>query len=118
MNCSNCSSCGGCRREITLTQPDLDILMLLAQSPFLPLSRSLNGESPIFLQEDMSDTISASCALTALQLQGIIRLDYDIPLNNFDYSRFPAYRVHGSFALTALGQETLEMLEKQGISEE
>ena len=53
-------------------------------------------------------------ALAWLQLKGLARLDYDLPLRNFDYAAYGDYPLHGSAALTAAGQEAVEALEVQG----
>ena len=50
-------------------------------------------------------------------LKGLISLDYDIPLKNYDYAEYSAYPVHGSMALTARGQAALDAYEIQGVSE-
>ena len=49
--------------------------------------------------------------------KGLLRLDYDIPLENFDYAAYRNYPLHGSMALTGHGQDILEQIEIQGIEE-
>ena len=34
----NCGSCGGCAGSLSLTQPEIDMLLQLAQIPFLPVA--------------------------------------------------------------------------------
>ena len=55
--------------------------------------------------------------LNALSMKGLIRLDYDQPLSNFDYAPYAAFPHHGSMALTARGQGVLDLLEIQGAEE-
>ena len=51
-----------------------------------------------------------------LEKKGLISLDYDKPLRNVDLTRYGAYPVKGSFALTQRGQTVVEMLEISGIA--
>ena len=46
---------------------------------------------------------------------GLFAGDYDLPLSNFDYAAYGENFLHGSAALTAAGQEAVEILELQGI---
>ncbi|MBR1780186.1 MAG: hypothetical protein IJ751_02125 [Oscillospiraceae bacterium] len=112
--CGSCGSCGG-GGAVTLTQLELNLLQTFAETSFLPVGRTPSGLSPMLLADGESDSPQTGLALTDLKLKGLIRIDYDLPLSNFDYDRFPAYSVHGSAALTAYGQEVLELLEIQGI---
>ena len=56
--------------------------------------------------------------ISSLANRGLIRVDYDIPLLNYDYAEYRAYPLHGSMALTMRGQEIIELLEIQGLEEE
>lgn len=106
--------CGGYRGELVLTPPELELLRRLAQIPFLPVTRRADGETPVFL-EDGADPEAFSAAILGLQQKQLIELDYDIPLENFDYQAYARYPCRGSIALTARGQTTVEFLEIQGI---
>ena len=84
---------------------------------FLPVARQQGGETPIYLEE--ADYTPAECgeALAWLQLKGLVSLDYDLPLKNFDYAAYGEKLLCGSAALTAAGQEAVEVLELQGAGE-
>ena len=106
--------CGGYRGgDLSLTKEELDFLLRFRSLPFLPFGAKEAGLDPVFIDcgEKISDT------LTWLMLKGLISLDYDIPLKNFDYAEYSAYPVHGSMALTAKGQAALDAYEIQGVSE-
>lgn len=114
-NCSgNCSSCSGCARELTLTQQEIDFLNTLAQIPFLPVARKMGEETPIYLEEGVERAQEYSLILQCLEKKGLISLDYDTPLSGFDHSRYEAYPIRGSIALTQRGQQVLTLLEYQG----
>lgn len=55
--------------------------------------------------------------LEHLSLKGLVSLDFDKPLTNFDYTAYAGYPLHGSVALTARGQEILDRLSLQGMEE-
>ena len=48
-----------------------------------------------------------------MEKKGLITLDFDQPLIKHTLS--PAYPIHGSIALTARGQQVLDLLDLQGI---
>nr|WP_325184928.1 hypothetical protein [uncultured Oscillibacter sp.] len=114
-NCGSCRGCGGCRREIVLTPPEAALLRRLGEVAFLPVARRRDGETPVYLEE--ADYSPAECgeALAWLQLKGLVSLDYHLPLANFDYAAYGQELLHGSAALTAAGQEAVEVLELQGM---
>lgn len=114
-NCGSCGGCGGCRREIVLTPPEAALLRRLGEVAFLPVGRRRDGETPVYLEE--ADYSPAECgeALAWLQLKGLVSLDYHLPLANFDYAAYGQELLHGSAALTAAGQEAVEVLELQGM---
>lgn len=116
MGCENCGgSCGGCdRREIVLTPPEAALLLRLGEVAFLPVARRYDGEVPVYLEEADFPPEACGQALAWLELKGLVRLDYDLPLTNFDYAAYGDCPLHGSAALTALGQEAVEVLEVQG----
>lgn len=118
-NCSscsgNCSQCGGCANSLTLTQAEIDMLLTFSEIPFLPVARKTDDMAPVYLETEGTDF---SLILACLEKKGLIDIDYRTPLVRFDYSAYVSYPVHGSMALTARGQQVVEMLELQGISEE
>lgn len=98
-----------------MTPEEISMLLRFAEIPFLPLARRRDSEEPIFLEPEKRSAGEYNEVLSWLQLKGLISLDYDMPLSNFDYSAYSAYPVRGSMALTAAGQAILELLELQGI---
>lgn len=118
-NCGNgCGSCcGGCGRELVLTPGEIAMLRRLAEIPFLPVARRRDGEEPVYLEERERTPEAYGEILSWLSLKGLISLDYDLPLSNFDYAAYAAYPVQGSMALTAAGQRAVELLDLQGAGE-
>lgn len=111
----NCASCGGCAGTLELTQEELDMLHRLAQIPFLPVARRPDDFVPVYLEDADQSPETCSLILQCLEKKGLISLDYDKPLANFDMSAYAKWKVHGSMALTARGQTVVEQLEIQGI---
>ena len=118
---SNCNSCGkgcggcsGCAGALELTVGEIEMLRTLAQIPFLPVARTVDGETPVYLEEEARPAEEYSLILQCLEKRGLISIDYDKPLKSFDMSAYAAYPVQGSFALTARGQQVVELLEYQG----
>ena len=117
MGCNgNCGSCSGCARELVLTEKEMDFLHVLGQYAFLPVARTMGDLTPIYLEE--GDWEEMSLLLQCLEKKGLISLDYDKPLGNFDERAYAAYPIRGSMALTERGQKVLELMEYQGISAE
>ena len=113
-SCGNCGGCNGCDRSLTITEPELEILNTLGQLPFLPIARKMDDPAPVYLEEDAHSPGEYTLILQCLEKKGLISLDFDRPLKNGDYSRYAHLPIHGSMALTARGQQVLEILEKQG----
>lgn len=105
-----CGSCGSCGNAMVLAQEEVDLLLQLAQIPFLPVARRADREEPQCF-ESGADTLVLQC----LEKRGLISIDYDQPLKNGYSEAYDAYPIRGSFALTAKGQQVLEILEIQGI---
>ena len=117
MGCNgNCGSCSGCARELVLTEKEIEFLNLLGQYAFLPVARTMGDLTPIYLEE--GDREEMSLLLRCLEKKGLISLDYDKPLGNFDERAYAAYPIRGSMALTERGQKVLELMEYQGIETE
>ena len=114
MGCENCGGgCGGCARELTLTEGELEILDLLAQIPFLPVARRIDDTAPIWMEEGSREPEEYSLILQCLEKKGLIRMDFDQPLKN---AKAPAgFPLVGSMALTERGQGVLELLDIQGV---
>ena len=117
-SCSgNCGSCGGCARELTLNEGELQMLDTLGEIPFLPVARKMGDLTPVYLEDEKYSVDEYSLILQCLEKKGLISLDFDNPLKNADYSRYAACPIHGSMALTARGQQVIELLEIQGAEE-
>ena len=115
-NCGGCSGCSGCGGSLTLTEGEITLLRLLSQFPFLPVARHFGSEEPVFLELGAPDYYGA--VISCMERKDLIDIDYHLPLRGFDYSPYAAYPLKGSIALTARGQETLDLLERQGFTEE
>lgn len=111
----NCSNCGGCGRDLTLTEPEIQMLQTLAQIPFLPIARTAADPSPVYLEDTRHSAAEYSLILQCLEKKGLISLDYDSPLKGCDLSHYAGYPILGSMALTARGQSVIELLDLQGI---
>lgn len=109
----SCEHCGGCRGALLLSEAELALLRQFGEIPFFPVAAAYDRETPV-CQENES---AAAPAILGLAAKGLIRVDYDIPLQNFDYSAYAAWPLHGSMALTGWGQEVLEQIEIQGIED-
>ena len=117
--CSGCAdrgSCGGCGRSLTLTSGERDFLMELAQVPFLPLARKASEESPVYLEAGEENREAYAPLLLSLARKGLISLDYDIPMKRYP-TGYEAYPILGSISLTNRGQQVLDLLDIQGITE-
>lgn len=112
----NCEGCGGCAKSLYLTEGELELLNQLAQTPFLPVARTIDGEIPIYLEEKARTVEQYSAIIFNLEAKGLIDLDYKLPLQGFSYEAYLDYPIHGSIALTARGQSVLDALAQNGIS--
>ena len=114
--CGNCcGNCGGCGGAMERTAGEIDMLLRLGQIPFLPVARKMGDDVPVFLEDSRETAEDYSLILRCLEKRGLISIDYDMPLAGFDDSAYAAYPIRGSFALTARGQQVVELLEYQGI---
>ena len=119
MGCNgNCAACGGCARELVITAWEAEMLKKLGQIPFLPVARKMGDLDPVYLEEQDHSREEYSLILSLLEKKGLISLDFSMPLKGFDDHAYAAYPIRGSMALTARGQQVLEMMELQGLTEE
>jgi len=119
MGCENCGSCGNCGNcgALLLTPAELSLLRRFGEVPFLPAAAAFDMKTPVYLEDRKWSGPEYSAAILGLSQKGLIRLDYDIPLERFDYGAYREYPLHGSMALTGRGQDVLEQIEIQGIGE-
>ena len=114
---SGCGKCCGSCGEMILAPGEVKMLRTLGQIPFLPVARRADDMTPMYFEDDALPQEEASLILQCLEKRGLITIDYDMPLKGAYSDAYAPYRVRGSFALTAKGQEILELLELQGIEE-
>ncbi|MBQ8769210.1 MAG: hypothetical protein IJZ15_06175 [Oscillospiraceae bacterium] len=111
-NCNgNCQSCTGCSGALTLTEGEISVLQQLGQIPFLPVARRADDTTPIYTERPDEEH---SLILQCLEKKQLISIDYDAPLKGCSETAYGDYPVRGSFALTARGQQVLELLDIQG----
>jgi len=113
--CKNCGGCGGCRGEVELTGGEIAFLKKLGQIPFLPVARKADSMEPVYPEAESCSPEENSLILQCLEKKGLISIDYDAPLKGLDEGIYGKYPIRGSFALTARGQQVLELLEIQGV---
>ena len=147
------SGCGGCccHREVILSEDEKQFLSLLAETPFLPVTKFLLKSTksdhiesvalaPVYLTDknDSMETIkNTGRIIERLAEHNAISIDYDIPLENYDYSDYEQSDVFaylkemvaegqnnsnfifdtaglqfGSVALTGIGQDALDKMDK------
>ena len=114
----NCASCGGCARELVITPWEIEMLKKLGQIPFLPVARKMGDFEPVYLEDQDHSVAEYSLILQTLEKKGLISLDFSVKLKGFVDAAYAAYPIRGSMALTARGQQVLELMEVQGIGEE
>ena len=118
-SCSgSCAGCSGCAKELVLSQQEIHMLQKLGQIPFLPVARKRDDRIPVYLEDTDCSREEYSLVLQLLEKKGLISVDYDQPLPGADMSAYTDYPVHGSFALTRRGQDILEVLDTQGLTDE
>lgn len=119
--CAGCGggSCGGCGAcgsgSLFVTPGELELLQRFAQTPFLPVGFGTDPDVPVYREETGHSEAEYARSLLGLRLKGLIRLDREEPLQNFDYRAYSDCPYHGSAALTALGQQAVELVEIQGV---
>lgn len=123
-HCSGaCSGCGAkgsqdCRiGELILTEGELRLLDTFSRIPFLPVARKMGDLTPIYLEQQDYSVEEYSLLLECLEKRGLISIDYSMPLKNFDDSAYAAYPIRGSMALTWRGQQVVELLQTQGLTD-
>ncbi len=112
-----CGGCSGCGSSLVLSGEEIAVLRVLEQVPFLPVARRADCEEPVCLEAEVAAVENASLALALLEKKALIDLDYRSALKGFDYAAYGGYPVRGSMALTARGQQVVELLAVQGAGE-
>ncbi len=114
-HCGGCDKCGGCSGGLELNVGEVAMLEKLGQIPFLPVARTASDPEPVYLGDGDFSREEAVLILQCLEKKGLISLDYDAPLKGF--SGYEDYPIQGSIALTARGQQALELLEILGAEQ-
>lgn len=116
-HCSgNCQSCGRCGGSYVLNEGELQLLKQLAQIPFLPVVRRADDLTPIYPEGKEYSQREYGLILQCLEKKQLISIDYDMPLKGYDDTAYSNYPIRGSFALTAQGQQILELLDIHGAN--
>ena len=92
------------------------MLDTFSEIPFLPVARKMGDLTPVYLEDEKFTVEEYSLILQCLEKKGLISLDYDKPLKNFDDSAYADYPIRGSMALTERGQTVVEMIQRQGLN--
>ena len=110
--CGNCSR--GCGGRLELNSGEIGMLRKLGQIPFLPAARRADSMEPVYLADTELYRGEYSLILQCLEKKGLISLDYDMPLKGADPAVYGDLPIRGSFALTARGQQILDLLDIHG----
>lgn len=114
----HCHSCPGCGKSLSLTAEEIQLLYKFAQTPFIGAARRIDDATPVYLEDTAFTPEEYGILFTLLEKKGLITIDFDRPLKNADYSLYTGYPILGSMALTARGQQVLDLLEVQGYTSE
>ena len=115
-SCEKCNTCGGCGNGLELTAEEIVFVRELGQFSFLPVARKASDMIPVYLENGEDNKELMSLVIQCLEKKMLIDISYD-PLPGANMDAYKGYPVHGSIALTARGQQVLELLEVQGIEE-
>ena len=115
-SCEKCNTCGGCGNGLELTVEEIRFLQELGQYSFLPVARKASDMNPVYMENGEEDKKLMSLVIQCLEKKMLIDIAYD-PLPGANMDAYKGYPVHGSIALTARGQQVLELLEVQGITQ-
>lgn len=113
----NCGGCGGCGSSLLLTPGEIALLKVLEQVPFLPVARRADSEEGVCMEKEVEKIENISATLALLEKKALIDLDYRAELKGFDYAAYAPYSCRGTMALTARGQQVLELMDIQGVGE-
>ena len=111
-----CGGCSGCSNELVLSEGEIHLLKTLGQFSFLPVARKADDMTPVYREEDAYSQEEYSLIIQCLEKRQLIYIDYT-PLPGANMDAYGGYPVHGSMGLTQRGQEILDIIELQGISQ-
>ncbi len=118
MSCNgNCSGCNGCAGALTLCPEEVAFLEKLAQIPFLPVARTPDDPTPVYLEEGERQAWDSRRVLALLEKKGLISPDFAHPLKGFAPPSGCGPYLWGSIGLTQRGQQVLDILRIQGAED-
>ena len=115
MSCDNCracgrrTGCGACQSGSSISPLARELLTVFAQTPFLPIALDKDSGQIVLVDPEL-ETEAASLALRELQRRRLVSVDHDFLLSKASYDGYEGW-AHGSAALTARGQDMLDLLE-------
>lgn len=114
-HCGRCcgSMCESYSCTVPLSDGETEMLMELAQFSFLPVASDDHGK-PVYRESTARSEADYAVILLDMQKRGLIRIDYDIPLSNYEYRLYSDCSHFGSIALTRHGQGVAAQIEIQG----
>ena len=116
-DCKSCDrGCGGCKKELVLSQGEIDLLKALGQYSFLPVARKVDDMTPVYLEDNDYTPAEYSVIIQLLEQKNLISLDYT-PLSGAKMGLYADFPVHGSMGLTERGQQVLDLIKRQGAEE-
>lgn len=124
-----CSRCTGCNAG-PLSPEERHLMDLLAQRAFLPVARfllenpdnsalSFVMSAPVYLeteQDTPQDLSRAGTALLSLQKRQYVTLDYNVPLQGFDYSAWERSQYYQNFAFSSTSEDGVPVLEPGSVA--
>lgn len=113
----NCGGCSGCGSSLELSRGEIDLLQVLEQVPFLPIARRADAADMVCLEREVAHISNVPLVLALLEKKALVDLDFRWELKGFDYAAYGGYPCRGSVALTARGQQVLDLLNIQGAEE-
>lgn len=125
----SCSHCKGCHSG-PLSEEEQHFMDLLAQRAFLPVARfllenpdnpalSFVMSAPVYLeteQDTPQDLSRAGAALLSLQRRRYVTLDYNVPLQGFDYSPWERSQYYQNFAFSSTSEDAVPVLEPGSVA--
>ena len=100
-HCGKCcaGSCAGCAGVLQLTEEECGFLLRFAELPFLPAAAKQEEGPPVFLTGSGEKEVPPE-TISSLVNRGLILVDYDIPLLNYQMCRKASAFRHGDIRHT------------------